>query len=290
MASPRLGVGAAPAYDDVSTARSPPALLTSPFTLAGNRGGSSGRNSSSSRGDEVDASTAAPPAAPDAAATAAATNSFASAAPDTSNASATAPVEHVRSPSGADDAGGFGSRGAAPASSSFSGSSQTTTPSSTSAGRSNAAAGLPASERARAALLARSPSAAGNGAAGGRASQPLVLTPSRLRIDSRVLLAHTTSVWFTNSVFVLLILFKVRHGASLAQTTATERRAWHGQAQPGSCSCWVPLHCCRSPPVRSSAPACTAVYTTARLSMPCTARHTTDMHAHTMSISASRLV
>jgi len=209
MASPRLGVGAAPAYDDVSTARSPPALLTSPFTLAGNRGGSSGRNSSSSRGDEVDASTAAPPAAPDAAATAAATNSFASAAPDTSNASATAPVEHVRSPSGADDAGGFGSRGAAPASSSFSGSSQTTTPSSTSAGRSNAAAGLPASERARAALLARSPSAAGNGAAGGRASQPLVLTPSRLRIDSRVLLAHTTSVWFTNSVFVLLILFKL---------------------------------------------------------------------------------
>lgn len=38
----------------------------------------------------------------------------------------------------------------------------------------------------------------------------LVLTPSRLRIDSRVLLAHTTSQWLMNSLFGILLLLKVK--------------------------------------------------------------------------------
>ena len=41
------------------------------------------------------------------------------------------------------------------------------------------------------------------------ASQPVILTPSRLRIDSRVLVAHATSQWLMNGVFAVLILLKL---------------------------------------------------------------------------------
>lgn len=40
-------------------------------------------------------------------------------------------------------------------------------------------------------------------------SQPVILTPSRLRIDSRVLAAHATSQWLMNSLFAVLILLKL---------------------------------------------------------------------------------
>ncbi|KAG1673270.1 hypothetical protein FOA52_002550 [Chlamydomonas sp. UWO 241] len=40
-------------------------------------------------------------------------------------------------------------------------------------------------------------------------NSPLVLTPSRLRIDSRSLVVHTTATWLTNAVWVLLILLKL---------------------------------------------------------------------------------
>ena len=43
----------------------------------------------------------------------------------------------------------------------------------------------------------------------GAQQQPVVLTPSRLRIDSRVLVAHTTSVWLMNAIFAILILVKL---------------------------------------------------------------------------------
>ena len=39
--------------------------------------------------------------------------------------------------------------------------------------------------------------------------QPMILTPSRLKIDSRVLIAHTTSSWLLNAVFASLILVKL---------------------------------------------------------------------------------
>ena len=39
--------------------------------------------------------------------------------------------------------------------------------------------------------------------------QPVILTPSRLRIDSRVLIAHSTSQWLLNCVFAILILLKL---------------------------------------------------------------------------------
>lgn len=39
--------------------------------------------------------------------------------------------------------------------------------------------------------------------------QTLVLTPSRLRIDSRILIAHTTAQWLTNAVWALCILLKL---------------------------------------------------------------------------------
>ena len=41
------------------------------------------------------------------------------------------------------------------------------------------------------------------------ASQPVILTPSRLRIDSRVLVAHATSQWLMNGVFAVLLLLKL---------------------------------------------------------------------------------
>ena len=41
------------------------------------------------------------------------------------------------------------------------------------------------------------------------ASQPTILTPSRLRIDSRVLVAHATSQWLMNALFAVLILLKL---------------------------------------------------------------------------------
>ncbi len=44
----------------------------------------------------------------------------------------------------------------------------------------------------------------------GNPQQPLILTPSRLRIDSRVLVAHTTSQWLMNALFATFILLKVR--------------------------------------------------------------------------------
>lgn len=37
-----------------------------------------------------------------------------------------------------------------------------------------------------------------------------IVTPSRIRIDSKVLACHTTSQWLTNAIFAALILLKVR--------------------------------------------------------------------------------
>jgi hypothetical protein len=52
---------------------------------------------------------------------------------------------------------------------------------------------------------------AAEGAASGAAAQlpPTILTPSRLRIDSRILMAHTSIQWLTNCVFAICILLKV---------------------------------------------------------------------------------
>jgi hypothetical protein len=40
-------------------------------------------------------------------------------------------------------------------------------------------------------------------------THPMILTPSRLRIDSRVLVAHTSTQWLMNMVFAILIQVKV---------------------------------------------------------------------------------
>jgi hypothetical protein len=40
----------------------------------------------------------------------------------------------------------------------------------------------------------------------------VILTPTKLRVDSRVVMAHTTAQWLTNLFFVLFILWKVRRG------------------------------------------------------------------------------
>ncbi|GAX80861.1 hypothetical protein CEUSTIGMA_g8296.t1 [Chlamydomonas eustigma] len=40
-------------------------------------------------------------------------------------------------------------------------------------------------------------------------TQPMILTPSRLRIDSRVLVAHTSTQWLMNMVFAILIQVKL---------------------------------------------------------------------------------
>lgn len=37
----------------------------------------------------------------------------------------------------------------------------------------------------------------------------VVLTPSRLRLDSRVLALHCTSQWLSNGIFAMLLYFKV---------------------------------------------------------------------------------
>ena len=38
----------------------------------------------------------------------------------------------------------------------------------------------------------------------------LILTPAKLRLDSRVLALYATAMWLMNSVFLALLLFKVR--------------------------------------------------------------------------------
>ena len=38
----------------------------------------------------------------------------------------------------------------------------------------------------------------------------MVLTPSRLRLDSRVVLAHATLSWLANAVWAVFIWMKVR--------------------------------------------------------------------------------
>lgn len=49
----------------------------------------------------------------------------------------------------------------------------------------------------------------GQGSPAGR--ELVVLTPSRLRVDSRVVLGHSTAQWLTNAIFCVLILLKVLH-------------------------------------------------------------------------------
>lgn len=68
--------------------------------------------------------------------------------------------------------------------------------------------------------------------------QPMVLTPSRLRTDSRVLLAHATCVWLTNAIWVLLILFKVTPNTCM-HGMHTRVHAWqrHSHVVPS-----LPMH------------------------------------------------
>jgi hypothetical protein len=54
--------------------------------------------------------------------------------------------------------------------------------------------------------------------------QQLVLTPARLRIDSRVVATYTTGTWLMHAFFVVLLMLKVRgksrQGAAAALTGA----------------------------------------------------------------------
>lgn len=40
----------------------------------------------------------------------------------------------------------------------------------------------------------------------------IILTPTKLRVDSRVVVVHTSAQWLTNVFFVLFLLWKVRVG------------------------------------------------------------------------------
>ena len=51
----------------------------------------------------------------------------------------------------------------------------------------------------------------------------VILTPTKLRVDSRVVMVHTTAQWLTNLFFVLFILWKVRRGRCAAACTPGER-------------------------------------------------------------------
>ena len=55
----------------------------------------------------------------------------------------------------------------------------------------------------------------------GSGNEVVVLTPSRLRIDSRVVLAHSTIQWLTNAMFCVTILFKVTPGGQSVTHTHT---------------------------------------------------------------------
>ncbi len=52
--------------------------------------------------------------------------------------------------------------------------------------------------------------AAGPSSQGAAAAPARVLTPSALKLDSRVLFAQATAVWLSNSVFCVFLLGKVR--------------------------------------------------------------------------------
>lgn len=50
----------------------------------------------------------------------------------------------------------------------------------------------------------------GGGSSGtGGPGEMVVLTPSRLRLDSRILAVHCTSQWLSNGIFAILLYFKV---------------------------------------------------------------------------------
>ena len=61
-------------------------------------------------------------------------------------------------------------------------------------------------------------------------SQPVILTPSRLRIDSRVLAAHASSQWLMNSLFAVLILLKLGGPIQFASWFSVFVPQWIGHA------------------------------------------------------------
>jgi len=73
--------------------------------------------------------------------------------------------------------------------------------------------------------------------AGARPEDLVVLTPTRIRVDSRVVFAHCTSNWLSNCFWLICILFKVPCGA--VQICSVE-------LQPGPCyvfSLWCSIPC-----------------------------------------------